>query len=216
MFTDSLQSNIINALERYGEAQTTYILFGKFLAPTREKIILSATILKTQQEPFIWSVQDLSVLPPKFEEEVKGFGVIVEWVDQIALLCHPDMGWNTVLETCTMGIPMLAWPIDHDQVHNAHLVTEISGSGITFPDNVVGLSNNKVLDHTSFKDALHDTFNLALHAPAGNQARVCAQQIGADLQGSIQDSNKARTPIDSLIDHIHYGSRTESKLNTKL
>ncbi|KAE9391008.1 hypothetical protein BT96DRAFT_1062380 [Gymnopus androsaceus JB14] len=112
-----------------------------------------------------------------------------------------NMGWNTVLETCAMGKPMLAWPIDHDQVYNAYLVTEIFGSGITFLDNTVGPSSNEVFDHASFKDALHNTFNLALHAPAGNQAR-----------GSTQGSNNTRTPIDSLIGHIHYSSGTESKV----
>lgn len=90
---NTLQPNVIDALERHGKERTTFISFGSFLAPTPEKIHLLAGVLKERQEPFIWSIRDLSVLPPRFEDEVRGFGVIVQWVDQLAILHHPGVGF---------------------------------------------------------------------------------------------------------------------------
>uniref|UniRef100_UPI0024DECE17 hypothetical protein n=1 Tax=Klebsiella pneumoniae TaxID=573 RepID=UPI0024DECE17 len=39
-------------------------------------------------------------------------------------------GWNSCLESITVGVPILAWPMHSDQPRNAFLVTNILKVGL--------------------------------------------------------------------------------------
>ena len=57
--------------------------------------------------------------------------VMLNWASQWSILAHPatagflsHCGWNAVLETTTMGVPMIAWPLFSDQHCNAKFVVD--------------------------------------------------------------------------------------------
>lgn len=72
-------------------------------------------------------------LPEGYEERIKDVGLVVrDWAPQLEILAHPSTGgfmthcgWNSCLESITMGVPIAAWLMHSDQPKNAYLVTEI-------------------------------------------------------------------------------------------
>ena len=71
-------------------------------------------------------------LPEGFIERTKGVGLVVpSWAPQVAVLHHPSTGvflshcgWNSILESITYGVPMIAWPLYAEQKMNAAMLVE--------------------------------------------------------------------------------------------
>lgn len=58
-------------------------------------------------------------------------GLVVEWCEQMSVLCHPCVGgfwshcgWNSTKEAVLAGVPVLAFPILMDQLLNAKMIVE--------------------------------------------------------------------------------------------
>ncbi|KAL2253972.1 UNVERIFIED_CONTAM: UDP-glycosyltransferase 90A1 [Sesamum indicum] len=74
----------------------------------------------------------------KFEERVINRGMVVkEWVDQRGILRHGGVkgflshcGWNSVMESISAGVPLLALPLMAEQHMNARFVAEEIGVGL--------------------------------------------------------------------------------------
>ncbi|KAL0364595.1 UNVERIFIED_CONTAM: UDP-glycosyltransferase 90A1 [Sesamum angustifolium] len=74
----------------------------------------------------------------KFEEKVKNRGMVLkEWVDQRGILRHGGVkgflshcGWNSVMESISAGVPLLALPLMAEQHMNARFVAEEIGVGL--------------------------------------------------------------------------------------
>ncbi|TXG70319.1 hypothetical protein EZV62_005254 [Acer yangbiense] len=72
-------------------------------------------------------------LPEGFEKRTKRIGMIVrDWTPQLEILSHPSTGgfmsqcgWNSYLESLSMGVPIVAWPMHSDQPKNAVLISEV-------------------------------------------------------------------------------------------
>ncbi|TXG70313.1 hypothetical protein EZV62_005248 [Acer yangbiense] len=73
-----------------------------------------------------------------FEKRTKGRGMIVrDWTPQLEILGHPSTGgfmsqygWNSCLESPSMGVPIVAWPMHSDQPKNAVLISEVLRVGV--------------------------------------------------------------------------------------
>ncbi|GER53987.1 UDP-sugar:glycosyltransferase [Striga asiatica] len=72
-------------------------------------------------------------LPDGFLERISGFGKVIGWAPQVAVLAHRAVGgfvshcgWNSTLESVWCGVPMAVWPLAAEQQANAfQLVTEL-------------------------------------------------------------------------------------------
>ncbi|KAF3635989.1 putative zeatin O-glucosyltransferase-like [Capsicum annuum] len=73
-----------------------------------------------------------------FEERIKEAGLVVrEWAPQPEILAHSSTGrfishcgWNSCIESITMGVPISAWPMHADQPRNSFLVTKVLKIGL--------------------------------------------------------------------------------------
>ncbi|GLJ50018.1 hypothetical protein SUGI_1063950 [Cryptomeria japonica] len=115
-----------------------YISFGSIAVMSIEQLQELALGLEASQQPFLWVVRidiadgHAAVLPEGFSERVNGRGMLVDWSPQLKVLAHPSVGgflthngWNSTLESISMGVPMIGWPLWAEQYHNTRLCKEI-------------------------------------------------------------------------------------------
>lgn len=70
-------------------------------------------------------------MPDGFLKETKERGLIVPWCSQLKVLNHPSIGgflshcgWNSILESISLGIPLLGFPLGNDQYTNCKLLAD--------------------------------------------------------------------------------------------
>ncbi|KAJ3691606.1 hypothetical protein LUZ61_020770 [Rhynchospora tenuis] len=89
--------------------------------------------------PFLWVVRssEVSKLPEGFADDAKERGFIVSWSPQLDVLTHQAVGcflshcgWNSTIETLSLGVPMVAFPQWADQPTNASYVESVWEVGV--------------------------------------------------------------------------------------
>ncbi|RDX73315.1 Zeatin O-glucosyltransferase, partial [Mucuna pruriens] len=142
-------------LDKQEPNSVIYVSFGTTTTLTEEQIQEIATGLEQSKHKFIWVLRDADKgdifdgseakryeLPNGFEERVEGMGVVVrDWAPQLEILSHistggfmSHCGWNSCLESITMGVPIAAWPMHSDQPRNSVLITEVLKVGLVVKD----------------------------------------------------------------------------------
>uniref|UniRef100_A0A803P703 Uncharacterized protein n=1 Tax=Cannabis sativa TaxID=3483 RepID=A0A803P703_CANSA len=148
------KSLVLEWLDQQEPNSVLYISFGTTVSFSEDEIEELAFGLEQSGVKFIWVLRDADEidvssssyeegrkgpkLPDGFEERVKGMGMVVrEWVPQVEILGHSSTGgfmshcgWNSCMESLSMGVPMVAWPMHSDQPMNGLLITELLKVGV--------------------------------------------------------------------------------------
>ncbi|KAL7194438.1 hypothetical protein ACSBR1_034787 [Camellia fascicularis] len=145
------QHKCLDWLAKQAPKSVLYVSFGTTPSMTDAQIKELAMGLEQSRQKFIWVLRDADkgdifagdvkraeALPEAYEERVKGIGLVVrDWAPQLEILAHPSTGgfmshcgWNSCLESITMGVPIAAWPMHSDQPKNAFLMTDILKAGV--------------------------------------------------------------------------------------
>ncbi|KAL7194433.1 hypothetical protein ACSBR1_034782 [Camellia fascicularis] len=140
------QHKCLEWLDKQEPKSVLYVSFGTTTSLTNQQIKELAIGLEQSGQKFIWVLRDADkgdiftgdvkraeVLPGGYEERLKGVGLVMrDWAPQLEILAHQSTGgfmshcgWNSCLESITMGVPIVAWPMHSDQPKNAFLVTDI-------------------------------------------------------------------------------------------
>ncbi|KAI7744405.1 hypothetical protein M8C21_014305, partial [Ambrosia artemisiifolia] len=127
-------------LDKQQPASVVYISFGSLVYYTEKQLESIASGLKQANRPFIWVVKIAENKQNKefgVFEEIKELGLVVKWSPQTAVLSHPSVGcflshcgWNSLVESITAGVPVIACPLWSDQPTNAKLVTDVWKVGV--------------------------------------------------------------------------------------
>ncbi|KAJ1703424.1 hypothetical protein LUZ63_003203 [Rhynchospora breviuscula] len=95
--------------------------------------------LEESGQNFLWVVRGVDQseewMPEGWEERIGNRGLVVKgWAPQVAILAHAAIGafvthcgWNSILEGTAAGLPMLTWPLAHDQFINEKLLVDVVG-----------------------------------------------------------------------------------------
>ncbi|KAI6672091.1 hypothetical protein NL676_006976 [Syzygium grande] len=145
---DPPQSYIKWLVERVETSGVIYVSFGTQAHLSDLQMDNIAHGLEMAGYPFIWAVKSATwVLPDnRWEDRLKGRGLVVhDWVDRRRILSHlaiggfsSHCGWNSVLESLSEEVPILAWPTGNDQPLNAKLVVMGLGAGVMVREGGVG------------------------------------------------------------------------------
>ncbi|KAK7307197.1 hypothetical protein VNO77_40033 [Canavalia gladiata] len=116
-----------------------YMSFGSMVSLTAEQMEEVAWGLKESGVSFLWVLRESeqSKLPNGYRDLVKDKGLIVTWCNQLELLAHQatgcfvtHCGWNSTLETLSLGVPVVCLPQWTDQLPDAKYLEEIWKVGV--------------------------------------------------------------------------------------
>lgn len=126
-------SGSLQWLDKQPDASVLFVSFGSVNFLSAAQIVELALGLEGSGQRFLWvlpsppntvSNPEISaLLPPGFEQRTKDRGLVVtSWAPQVAILAHPSTGgfvshcgWNSVLESVSHGVPIIAWPLQAEQ-----------------------------------------------------------------------------------------------------
>ncbi|XP_060210102.1 zeatin O-glucosyltransferase-like [Lycium barbarum] len=141
-------------LDKQDANSVMFVSFGTTTTLSQEQVNELALGLEKSNHKFIWVLREADKkmdteecegrkdgnfeLPEGFEERVEGRGMVVRnWVPQLEILGHKSTGgflshcgWNSCMESISMGVPIATWPIHVDQPYNAVFVTNVLKIGI--------------------------------------------------------------------------------------
>ncbi|XP_039145907.1 7-deoxyloganetin glucosyltransferase-like [Dioscorea cayenensis subsp. rotundata] len=130
-----------------------YVSFGSFAELTNDQLIEFAWGLVYSEHDFLWIIrqglikgdQESDVVLPEeiLREIMNERGLITSWCRQEKVLSHPSIagflthsGWNSTMESISVGLPMLCWPHYGDQTTNCHYVCKEWGIGLEIEHDV--------------------------------------------------------------------------------
>ncbi|KAL9234985.1 hypothetical protein vseg_009792 [Gypsophila vaccaria] len=151
---------ILNWLNSNTPNSVVYVSFGSEANLCKAQFHEIALGLEGSGRPFIWVVRpnlfkdqgDEEWFPEGFESRVRDSNqglIIKDWAPQLVILGHVSVGafvthcgWNSFLEGLSNGVPMITWPLTHDQFYIESLIVDVLKVGIR-------AGNKEWLDNTA-------------------------------------------------------------------
>ncbi|KAG5008483.1 hypothetical protein JHK85_027025 [Glycine max] len=144
-----------------------YVSFGSRIRLPHAQLVEIAHGLENSGHDFIWVIRKrygdgdedgesfLQDFGQRMKESKKGY-IIWNWAPQLLILDHPasggivtHCGWNSVLESLSVGLPMVTWPVFADQFYNEKFVVNVLKIGVP-----VGSKENKFWTHIGVDPAV--------------------------------------------------------------
>ncbi|XP_068308522.1 zeatin O-glucosyltransferase-like [Pyrus communis] len=203
-------------LDKQEQSSVIYVSFGTTTAMKDEQIQELAIGLEESKQQFIWVLRDAdkgdlfsdaevrrAELPQGYEERVKGRGLVVrDWAPQLEILSHKSTGgflshcgWNSCIESITMGVPIAAWPMHSDQPRNTVLITKLLGVGFVMRD---WDKRDELVTSQSIKNGVQKF----MWSEEGDEIRKRAAELGADVRQSRVEGGASYMEFSSFIAHI--------------
>nr|GEV92522.1 zeatin O-glucosyltransferase-like [Tanacetum cinerariifolium] len=202
-------------LEKQSLNSVIYVSFGTTTSMDNKEIQEIALGLEKSEQRFLWVLRDADkgdifegedrkIEPPKgFQERVGERGLVVgDWVPQLEVLGHPSTGgfmshcgWNSCMESMTMGVPVAAWPMHSDQPRNAMLITKILNVGLYVRD---WTQRDELVTSTKVEEVVRRL----MASKEGGEIRNRAAELGAKVRQSVMDGGVTRMELDSFVAHV--------------
>ena len=201
------ESACIAWLDKKSKHSVVYISFGSLCNPSVELIKSIAEGIKASKQPYLWALRPSNLwpssnvyefLPEHFSEETDG--LIIPWAPQLDVLAHSSVGvflthcgWNSTLESMSMGVPMIPIPIQSDQTTNCKLIVDIWKVGVNVK--FVLRSDGPVVS----SDDVERAVNLIFHEDEGSEMRNRAQEFKTAIKRATQCGGTSYTNIEKFI-----------------
>ncbi|GMJ09827.1 UDP-glucosyl transferase 85A3 [Hibiscus trionum] len=143
------QSECLEWLDSREPESVMYVNFGSIAVISPQQLIEFAWGLANSKQSFLWIIRpDLvegkgAILPTEFVTETQGRGLLASWCRQDEVLRHPSvggflshMGWNSMIESVSAGVPMLCLPNFGDQQTNTWLACTELGIGMEIDEDI--------------------------------------------------------------------------------
>ncbi|CAA2961219.1 zeatin O-glucosyltransferase-like [Olea europaea var. sylvestris] len=207
--------NCLEWLDKQPQNSVIFVSFGSSSTFSNEQIKELALGLEQSEQKFIWVLRDADKgdisdgevrrvpLPEGFEKRVEGRGLVVrDWAPQLKILGHPftggfisHCGWNSCIESISMGVPIAAWPVHSDQPRNAVLITKVLKIGLEVRD---WAHSEELVSPAVVEKAVRRLMDSA----EGEEIRKRAAELGDAVKQSVMDGGGTRKEMDSFIAHI--------------
>ncbi|KAJ0683069.1 putative trans-zeatin O-beta-D-glucosyltransferase [Helianthus annuus] len=107
-------------------------------------------------------------------------------------------GWNSCMESISMGVPIVAWPMHSDQPRNAFLITDILGIGVL-------VKNWERRNELVTANVVTEAVKTLMGSEEGEEMRRRAVKLGGKVKESVAEGGVSRREMDSFISHVCSG-----------
>lgn len=216
----STQHVCLKFLDKQDGNSVIFVSFGTTTMLSQEQVNELALGLEQSNHKFIWVVREADderiymennseekdgkiVLPEGFEERVEGRGMVVRnWAPQLEILGHPSTGgfmshcgWNSCMESISMGVPTATWPIHVDQPYNTVFIMNVLKIGIS-------VWNWTRREETVPATAIEKAVKTLMGMPEGEEMRQRAIELRNKIKNSVRHGGLARKEMESFISNI--------------
>lgn len=228
---DISEDELVQWLDSQRPRSVVYVSFGSQTFLSEQQTSALARGLEASEQPFVWAIKfapklettaadtragDVNIeayLPDGFEERMKkkGLGLMIwGWAPQLLILSHPSTGafmthcgWNSTLESITLGIPMITWPMFGDQHFNSKQVAEQFGAGVQFCEHREGIPE---------EERVKEVVRLVLTKDEGKQMRRRAEKLKEIASEAVGDGGSSKANLRAFVGEMQKLIKTQ---NTK-
>ncbi|KAK7309518.1 hypothetical protein RJT34_06316 [Clitoria ternatea] len=181
-----LSEECINWLESKATKSVVYVSFGSMVSLTTEQMEQVACGLEESGLNFLWVLRESehSKLPTGYIDLVKDKGLIVTWCNQLELLAHKAIGcfvthcgWNSTLESLSLGVPVVCLPQWADQLPDAKFLEEIWEVGVRPKEDEDGVVSKQEFVN-SLKVVMEDERSQEIRKNANKWKKLAREAVG--------------------------------------
>ncbi|GAU17174.1 hypothetical protein TSUD_178040 [Trifolium subterraneum] len=215
----AVDSELLKWLNSKENDSVLYVSFGSLTRLSYTQIIEIAHGLENSGHNFIWVVRKidgdedgfLKDFEQRMKESKKGY-IIWNWAPQLLILDHPSTGgivthcgWNSILESLSVGLPMITWPMFAEQFYNEKLLVEVLKIGVS-----VGSKVNKFWPSVGDDDDVvirREEIAMAVKVLMGRgdesgEIRRRARKLCDEAKKSIEEGGFSYNNLIQFIDEI--------------
>jgi hypothetical protein len=186
-----------------------YISFGSFVHVTKVQLEEIAMGLKDSGQFFLWALRSDIVsstvsdsLPDGFLDEIKRQGLVVPWCNQLQVLSHPSIvgfithcGWNSMLESIALGVPMIGFPFSADQFTNCKLMADEWKIGYRLSGG--GQAENGLIPRKDISSAIRKLFS-----NEGTEVKKNVEALRDSARTAVQGGGSSDKNIESFVEGL--------------
>ncbi|XP_078150203.1 cis-zeatin O-glucosyltransferase 2-like [Carex rostrata] len=205
-------------LDKQPPSSVIYVSFGSNSSISDNQIEQLAIGLLNSEQRFVWVLREAdrgyaftelnengrqNKLPSGFMERIHGKGIIIgDWAPQLEILSHKAIacfmshcGWNSCIESISMGVPLLAWPMHSDQPWNSVLLSNYLKVGVIVRD---WDRRKDVLLAEELEKVIKDV----MVCDKGEKIKQRAKELGEAVRGAVAHDGSSNAEFISFINHI--------------
>ncbi|CAK8542043.1 unnamed protein product [Lathyrus sativus] len=213
-----VESELLNWLNSKPNDSVLYVSFGSLTRLCYAQIVEIAYGLENSGHNFIWVVRKkdgdedkdgfLQDFEQRMKENQKGY-LIWNWAPQLVILGHPatggivtHCGWNSILESLSVGLPMITWPMFAEQFYNEKLLVDVLKIGVS-----VGSKVNKFWSTSEDEMVRREEIAKAVAVLMGSEkesveTRRRARKLGDAAKKSIEEGGSSYNNMMQLLDEL--------------
>ncbi|RZC64205.1 hypothetical protein C5167_025958 [Papaver somniferum] len=196
---DTKRAECIDWLNAKEDNSVIYVSMGSMAVLKQEQIEEVAGALLGCDYNFLWVVRktEENKIPSTFRKDISTSpgsekGLVITWCPQLEVLSHPALGcfvthcgWNSTMESLSLGVPMIAFPQWSDQPSNAKCIEDIWKVGIRVKVDEDGILRKKELE-LCIKEAMEGEKGKEMKKNAKNWKELAVQAVS---EGGSSDKN---------------------------
>ncbi|CAK8542039.1 unnamed protein product [Lathyrus sativus] len=213
------EGELINWLNSKPNESVLYVSFGSLTRLSHEQIVEIAYGLENSSHNFIWVVREnhnnedeegfLQGFEEKMKESKKGY-IIWNWAPQLLILDHPatggivtHCGWNSILESLSVGLPMIAWPMFAEQFYNEKLLVDVLKIGVSVGSKVNKFWSSLGEDALVRREEIANAVEILMGSDEeSKEMRMRARKLGDAANRSIEEGGDSYNNLIQLIDEL--------------
>ncbi|MED6150352.1 hypothetical protein PIB30_071469 [Stylosanthes scabra] len=200
-----------------------YVSFGSLTRLPNSQLVEIAHGLENSGHNFIWVIRKrendddddgdsfLHDFEVRMRERNQGF-IIWNWAPQLRILEHSSIGgivthcgWNSILESLSVGLPMITWPLFAEQFYNEKLLVDVLKIGVAV---AAGVKENKLWMNLGEEDVVkRDVITNAVKVLMGSgeesmEMRKRVKKLGDAGKKATEEGGTSYNNLIQLIDEL--------------